>query len=193
MPRAKEFDPERALEQAMELFWQKGYEATSVQDLVDRMGINRFSLYDTFGSKHALFLKALDRYRDRVVGAALRGLEGPAAGLSVIRDYFDSTIEFGSSKRGWMGCLMTNCAAELVPHDDEAAVKVQAHLRRLENAFYRQLRVARAAGDLKTGASPRDLARFLAGAVQGLGVMCRASVGKRALKSYVETTLSVLG
>ncbi len=64
MPRVKEFDPDQALDRAMELFWRKGYEATSVQDLVEHMGINRFSLYDTFGSKHELFMAALDRYSE---------------------------------------------------------------------------------------------------------------------------------
>lgn len=190
MPRTKEFDPDCALDSAMQLFWEKGYEATSVQDLVERMEINRFSLYSTFGSKHDLFLKALDRYRDRVVSEALRAMEDTDGGLALIRRYFQATLKFVSSKQGWHGCLMTNSAVEL-PHDLEAGAKVQAHLKRLEDAFYRQLRHAQRTGELNSKRRPRELARYLTGVAQGLGVLSRGSPGRRALKSYVDTALSI--
>jgi TetR/AcrR family transcriptional repressor of nem operon len=176
----------------MQLFWEKGYEATSVQDLVERIGINRFSLYDTFGSKHDLFLKALDRYRDQVVTGALRAMEESVGGLALIRSYFDATLRFVGSKQGWKGCLMTNSAVELSPRDDRAATKVEAHLKRLEDAFYRQLSIARRTGELKTKRKPRELARFLTGAAQGLGVLSKGAPGRRTLQSYVDTALSVL-
>ncbi len=87
---------------------------------------------------------------------------------------------------------MTNSAVELSPHDSQAATKVQAHLKRLEDAFYRQLCVARRTGELKTKRKPRELARFLTGAAQGLGVLSKGAPGRRALQSYVDTALSVL-
>jgi TetR/AcrR family transcriptional repressor of nem operon len=159
----------------MQLFWEKGYEATSVQDLVEGMGINRFSLYDTFGSKHDLFLKALDRYRDQVVTGALQAMEESDGGLTLIRRYFDSMLRFVGSRHGWKGCLMTNSAVEL-----------------LEDAFCRQLSIARRTGELKSKRQPRELARFLTGAAQGLGVLSKGAPGRRALQSYVDTVLSVL-
>jgi TetR/AcrR family transcriptional repressor of nem operon len=176
----------------MQLFWEKGYEATSVQDLVEGMGINRFSLYDTFGSKHDLFLKALDRYRDQVVTGALQAMEESDGGLTLIRRYFDSMLRFVGSRHGWKGCLMTNSAVELSPRDDRAAKKVGAHLERLEDAFCRQLSIARRTGELKSKRQPRELARFLTGAAQGLGVLSKAAPSRRALQSYVDTALSVL-
>lgn len=191
MPRSKEFDPDHALDRAMRLFWEKGYEATSVQDLVEGMDINRFSLYSTFGSKHDLFLKALDRYRDQVVSAALKAMEETDGGLQLIRRYFDATLKFVNSKQGWQGCLMTNSAVEL-PHDVEAGPKIQAHLKRLEDAFHRQLSVAQRTGELQTERRPRELARYLTGVTQGLGVLSKGSPGRRALKSYVDTALSIL-
>lgn len=175
----------------MRLFWEKGYEATSVQDLVERMEINRFSLYDTFGSKHDLFLKALDRYRDRVVSAALKAMEETDGGLALIHRYFDATLKFVGSNQGWQGCLMTNSAVEL-PHDIEASAKIQAHLKRLEGAFYRQLRYSQRTGQLKTKRRPRELARYLTGVSQGLGVLAKGSPGRRALHGYVATALSIL-
>lgn len=192
MPRLKAFDPDRALDSAMQLFWERGYEATSVQDLVERMGINRFSLYETFGSKHDLFLKTLDRYRDEVVARALRAMEASDGGLDLIRDYFAATLRFVSSTQGWKGCLMTNSAVELSPHDKSAGTKVRAHLKRLEDAFHRQLAIARRTGQLKSRRRPRELARFLTGVAQGLGVLSKGEPGRRALMSYVNTALAVL-
>ena len=192
MPRPKQFDPDQALRRAMELFWEKGYEATSVQDLVDSMGINRFSLYGAFGSKHDLFIASLDRYSDEVVTDGLAGLEGAEEGIPAIRRYFEAKLGSFVSESRPMGCLMTNSAVEMAPHDSEAGAKVSAHLKRMENAFYRQLLSAQADGELKNGQNPRDLARYLTGAAQGLGVMMMAGQDRRALRAYVDTILSAL-
>ncbi len=192
MPRAKEFNPDQALQRAMELFWKKGYEATSVQDLVEQMGINRFSLYSTFGSKHALFIAALDRYRDEIVTDGVAVLEGSEEGIPAIRRYFNDALRFFASARGRRGCLMTNSAVEMAPHDRKAAEKVSAHLERLENAFYRQLLKAQKDGDLDKSRNICDWARFLTGAAQGLGVMMKAGQDRHALEGYVDTVLSAL-
>jgi hypothetical protein len=119
-------------------------------------------------------------------------MEESGGGLTLIRRYLDATLRFVGSKQGWKGCLMTNSAVELSPHDDRAAMKVGAHLKRLEDAFYRQLSIARRTGELETKRTPRELARFLTGAAQGLGVLSKAAPGRRALQSYVDTALSVL-
>ena len=117
MPRPKAFDPDAALQKAMHVFWERGYEATSVQDLVEGMGINRFSLYSTFGNKHQLFVTVLERYC-ATIGANLVGdLEHSAAGLTAIRQFFTRLVDFFASAKGWRGCLMTNTAVELAPHD----------------------------------------------------------------------------
>ena len=90
MPRPKSFDPDHALDRAMCAFWKKGYASTSISDLTKAMGINKFSLYSTFGDKRAVFLAALDRYSAQVVGTLLDTLENPESGLAEIRGYFDS-------------------------------------------------------------------------------------------------------
>ena len=89
MARPKGFDPAVALDRAAAVFWENGYAATSVQDLVDRMGINRFSLYDTFGDKRALYLAALDHYQRKRGERLIRVLEETPDGLAAIRAYFD--------------------------------------------------------------------------------------------------------
>lgn len=193
MPRSKAFDPDVALQKAMQIFWERGYEATSVEDLVQGMGINRFSLYSTFGDKHQLFVAVLERYSATIVAALMRDLEHAAAGLADIRRFFTCLVEFFASARGWRGCLITNTAIELAPHDPQAAAKVQAYVVRLEEAFYRVLLQAQQTQQLASSHACRDLARFLAGSALGLGVLAKTSPSRQALEGYAAVVVSVLG
>ena len=192
MPRSKAFDPDEALHKAMQVFWERGYEATSVQDLVQGIGINRFSLYSTFGGKHQLFVAALERYRDTIVADLVGELEQSTAGLAAIRQFFERLVNFFASAKGWRGCLITNTAVELAPHDPQAAAKVQAYVVRLEEAFYRVLLQAQQAQQLAAAHACRDLARFLTGSALGLGVLAKTSPGRQALEGYSRVILSVL-
>lgn len=192
MPRRKQFDPDRALNQAMELFWERGYEGTSVQDLLDRLGINRFSLYAAFGSKRSLFLRALDRYRDSVATEWLGRLEAPDAGLEEVRAYFHASVRRLSGPNGWRACLMLNSAVERVPHDQRAAEKVRAHLERLERAFRAALEQAQGRSQMRAGHDPVRLARYLTGSVQGLGVLAKIYGDPKVLEDYTAQVLAVL-
>ena len=192
MPRPKAFDPDEVLHKAMQVFWERGYEATSMQDLVECMGINRFSLYSTFGDKHQLFLAALARYRDKVVARLVDELERSDAGLAAIRQFFTRLIDSFASAQGWRGCLITNTAVELAPHDPHAASTVQAHVVRLEEAFSRVLLQAQQTHALAATHSCRNLARFLTGSALGLGVLAKTTPGRQALEGYVSVVLSVL-
>ena len=192
MPRTKEFNPDRVLDKAMQVFWEKGYESTSMQDLVNRMGINRFSIYSSFGDKHQLFLKALDRYRDEIIPSGIGILEQFERGTEAIREFFKMSLEFFLSRRGRHGCLMINSTVELAPNDRMAARRVNAHSHRVEKAFYRALAYERNHGNYRGKQNIRDIARFLTGALLGLGAMARGAVGRPVLESYVKVSLSVL-
>ena len=192
MARHKEFDREEVLDRAMVLFWERGYEATSVQDLGDRPGIGRASLYGTFGDNHALFLAALDRY-GRVQGPLLAGvLESPGAAKAKLRLVFERVAEEAVSEDGRRGCLLVNSAVELAPHDRDTARKIDAALMGAEEALYGFLVRARAAGEIPPDKDPRSLSRFLWNAVQGLRVTARAGARKEAIDDVVNVTLSVL-
>ncbi len=193
MPRPKAFDPDEVLSKAMQLFWERGYEATSIEDLVACMGINRFSLYSTFGDKHQLFLAALARYRATVVARLIEDLERSEAAVAAIRQFFMRLVAAFASDQGCRGCFITNTAVERAPHDPEAAATVQAHVVRLEEAFARVLLHAQQTHDLTTAYACRDLARFLTGAALGLGVLAKTAPGRPALEGYVTVALSVLG
>ena len=192
MPRRRQFDPLEALQQAMELFWEKGYEATSVQDLLDGMGINRFSLYDTFQGKRELFEAALSRYLEEQVEPQVREMREGPEGYGSIRRYFDRLVARAAGPAGWWGCLMVNTAVELAPRDRNAAKRLREFMDVIEDAFYRALARARKAGEIKSVVPASILARFLAGTVLSLQVMARSRTPMKDLQRHVNLGLSIL-
>lgn len=192
MVRTKEFDPDTALDAALDLFWERGYEATSVQDLVDHLGIGRGSLYATFGSKHELYLKALDRYlRSRDPDPiALLGRPGPAlpAVRTLVRTYADEAARDVRRR----GCMIVNAAMERVPGDPVVTRRVQASWRALERALAAALTRARDQGELAADKDPAAIARYLLVVLQGLRVVGKAGPGAARLRDAAELALSVL-
>lgn len=192
MARTKEFSPDTALTRAMDLFWCRGYEATSVEDLLEGMGIGRGSLYGTFGDKRALFLAALDRYRDEQAGQLIRALDEAPSVREALRDVFERVVQVAAADPRRRGCLMANTAVELAPHDPEVAERVRANAARIEEVFVRALARGQAAGDIGDRHDPRALARFLINSFQGLQVMARAGSDRSTLEDVVGVTLAAL-
>ena len=191
--RQKEFDREAALECAMEVFWTKGYATTSIEDLVARMGIQRGSLYGTFGDKRALFLAALDHYQRVVVRELFDALEAPGSGVGAIRRFFRLRVDRSLDRSRPHGCLVTNSAVELSRRDRGAAARVGGALAKIEAAFLRALERARAAGEVAPTRDLRALARFLTSSAQGLSVMAKTCPDRAVLEDIVEVVLAVLG
>jgi TetR/AcrR family transcriptional regulator, transcriptional repressor for nem operon len=190
--RTKEFEPDRALDSAMDLFWRQGYEATSVHDLLAEMGIGRGSMYDTFGDKRTLFLAALDRFEETRVSRADGILASSASAVEGIRRLFETTIEGLVSYEPRRGCLLANTAVELAPHDEEVAGRISRYVRRTEDAFERALVRGRAAGEVPANKDPKALARFLVSTLHGVRVLARAGVDRTVLDDSVRTALEVL-
>ena len=192
MARPKAFDREQALLAAMQVFWVKGYEATSLDDLLAAMKIGRQSLYDTFGDKRALFMEALGRYRE-LTDAYLRGClaDAPTVKAAFQRLFMQVVDEPEAHQR--RGCLLINSAVELAPHDPETAQIVVAHQRATERLFRRGLELAQERGELPADRDVRALARYLVSAIQGLRVMAKADPNKAALRDVVGVALGVLG
>lgn len=191
MARQKEFDRDRVLDKAMNLFWYKGYEATSVQELVEGMGINRGSLYDTFGDKHSLFLAVLDRYSD-IAAAPLQALEQADAGVEAICQFFRGLEMALTAGEPCKGCLIANAMVELALHDPQAAQKVSAYMARMEQGFYQALVRACDRGEIAADNNPRALARFFTSSSIGLSTTAKAVTDRHILKDIVDTILSVL-
>ncbi|MBE9170632.1 TetR/AcrR family transcriptional regulator [Pleurocapsales cyanobacterium LEGE 06147] len=192
MARHKEFDRQKALEKAMETFWRYGYEGTSIQDLVESMGLNRGSLYDTFGDKRSLFLAAIAHYDETVVEKIVTRLEAPDTSKQAIINYFEDLIEGAATDKTRRGCLLTNTAIELCPHDADTAKRIATNLERIENAFHHALQRAVAKGELKNIDDLKALARYLTCTLQGLRVICKVNPHREVLKDITQIALSIL-
>ncbi|MFI6102835.1 TetR/AcrR family transcriptional regulator [Streptomyces sp. NPDC051310] len=193
MARTKEFDPDAALQSALELFWERGYEATSMADLVDRLGIGRASIYATFGSKHELYLKAMDRYAETREPDLVVQLSQPGPALPAVRAVVRRfAAEASSDEERLVGCFFTNTAAELAPHDRAATRRVEISWEHIETALHSALVRAQAQGELPADRAPRALARTLLVLLQGIRIVGKASGDPARVRDAAEQTLALL-
>ena len=188
MPRPKSFDRDQVLEQAMNLFWDSGYGATSIQDLENHLGINRVSLYREFGSKHDLFLAALDNYSDEVISSGLAVLTSSSDGLASIQRFFEMTLE-ALEEGNWRSCLMSNSASELARHDRDTARRTEQVMARVERAFLSALTRARVLGELASDVDLPSLAQYLGTLQVGLGLMGKATADPTRLRNTTDVVL----
>jgi TetR/AcrR family transcriptional repressor of nem operon len=191
MGRVRGFDVEEALDVALELFWQQGYEGTPIQALCRAMGLQPGSVYAAFGSKRDLFVAALRRYVETVSAEAVDRINGASSGLQGLREYFGHLVDAMVDGKRARGCLVTNSLVEFAARDAELAGMFQLHLARLQTSFAAALARARAEGELRPGAGP-DSAGMLVAVVQGMNVMAKSRPGRRALQDVVDATLAGL-
>lgn len=191
MPRTKEFDPDAALDLALDIFWRRGYEGTSLRDLLDGMEISRQSLYDTFGDKRSLFIKVLGRYEALAMEGLAQHLEGQGS-VAAVRGYCEFFMAgiVRDARRG--SCLMANTAIEVGPADAEIQAIVRTYFNRVEGLLFAALAGAREAGQLPADADLRPLARHVVNALHGLGIMGRAGASGPMLRQMLGVALSVL-
>ncbi|UCH48825.1 MAG: TetR/AcrR family transcriptional regulator [Betaproteobacteria bacterium] len=192
MGRTKQFDKQAALDGAMQLFWAKGFHGTSMQDLVDNLGVNRQSLYDTFGGKHELFEAALERYRELQALPMRRLLEKEGSVAEILRSFFQEMVSGMLNTEG-KGCLMVNSTTELASQDEAVFGTCSANARQLEAAFTGLIVRAQQSGEIPEDRSPVQLARFLLSTMNGLAVTAKATRDRKVLNDVVEVALSALG
>ena len=192
MPWEKQFDVDAALTQAMEAFWARGYEATSLHDLVACMGINRGSLYATFGDKRSLFIQALRRYDAVYRQAWVEALGAAPSAKRAILDAFEAVIASVLKDGARDGCLLVNTALELSPHDPEISEIVRAGLAEMEGFFRRMVVKGQAAGEIPAGLDAVEAARALLGLFIGLRVLSRSRPEKALLRSIARQAEALL-
>jgi TetR/AcrR family transcriptional regulator, transcriptional repressor for nem operon len=192
MPWEKEFDVQQTLQRAMQVFWSRGYEATSVQDLLDHMGIHRGSLYATFGDKRALFLAALRLYDSDCRKAQLEAIERVHVGKAAIQALFDGWVDTLVHDRARSGCFLTNTALEMAAHDSEVAALVAASQSDIESFFQRLVRRAQSLGEIAPQRDPVVLARGLLATLVGLLVLGRSRPEPALLRSIVQGAMASL-
>lgn len=192
MARPREFDVDSALEHAMDVFWSKGYEATSLDDLCNATGLSRSSLYATFGSKRELLLQTVDRYVElrapRIEAILEQSANLPEGIAALLREFIDQIVA-GAGRRG---CFLGNCAAELPSGDPTALARVRQGLERMEATFRHGLAEAQRRGELPSGADVDALARFLTASFQGLRLVGKVNPDRAVLEDIAATMLQCL-
>lgn len=193
MPWEKQFNPDAALDKAMHAFWAQGYEATSMQDLTKCMGINRGSLYATFGDKRRLFIQALRHYDDQHREAWARKLllraGSPRKAITMV---FEDAIERLTQPGARDGCLLVNTALELSAHDDEISEIVGEGLRQMEKFFRTMIEDAQELGDVPAHVAPLDTARSLLSLLLGLRVLSRSRPEPALFRSVAKQADAIL-
>ena len=192
MPRPKQFDPDAALDRAVEVFWTHGYDGTSVQTLVDGLGISRSSLYDTFGDKDRLFLAALDRYRSRQTRALREALSADGPALDALRAFFHDAAARAADAQGPAGCFLANAAAERAHCCGATAKRVDVNRRRMAETLREAVARAQAEGDVPASRDADAAAHHLLVVAFGLNAAAQAGATADALRAAADAALDAL-
>lgn len=192
MPRPREFDETAALEAAMECFWQRGYEATSLRDLTASMGLTAPSLYNAFGDKEELFARALERYLDRTTRDRLRRLEDLVAPKEALHRFFAEIVEHSIKDRQRKGCFLVNSALEVAPHHAACRAVIAEQFGKIEAFFKRCIRAAQADKTVPPRVDADDTARLLLGVLLGVRVLARTTPNCDVLEGVVRPALALL-
>jgi TetR/AcrR family transcriptional regulator, transcriptional repressor for nem operon len=191
MPWEKQFDKGEVLAKVLDAFWQRGYEATSMQDLVDHTGVNRGSLYATYGDKRALFMASLERYDDNRRNM-LAALEKRADPRDAIRDVFMAFARDLSKTNGNRGCFITNTALELSAHDGRIRKFVSEAQIDVEAFFERMVRKGQVGGQFAKDLLPDRAAKGLLASMLGFVVLVRSRPDPILLNAIVDGAIRAL-
>ncbi|MEM9906083.1 MAG: TetR/AcrR family transcriptional regulator [Cyanobacteria bacterium P01_D01_bin.44] len=188
--RPREFNIQAALDQAVQVFYVKGYEATTLEDLTQAMGIQRPSLYAAFGNKEALFLKVLERYRSQSVQGSQAALEEEPNGQNAIAAFLAQIAEYHITSDG-LGCLIVNSSVDCQPCQGEICDRIRHLHDQNEAMIYQRLQRALTDGDLPAQTDIRGLAQFYNGVIQGMAVLARAQKKPDAVRQMVKFAMKV--
>lgn len=189
MPWQKQFDTGAVLDKAMQAFWSRGYEATSMQDLVACTGVNRASLYATYGDKHALFLASLRAFAETVHHRRLADLEAAYGPREAIRQSLLAFVPRDGDPTPPAGCFLTNTALELAAHDPDAGRIVAAAQKQTEAWYARMIKKGKAAGEIAPHVKPADAASALLACVIGISVLSRSRPERALLQAIAEDAI----
>lgn len=191
MARTREFDRDIALDRALRLFWLKGYDSTSMQNLVDETGVNRASMYATFGNKHALFQAALERYNEFVENDFLAPLRENGPARKRIEGFLRSVIESQISGEH-PACLMIKSSLAVNPGSQETRDQIDRFIRSVDDAFLQAVKEAQAGGEIAPERNPDELARYLTYTLQSLIVSAAMRRSRAVTESHLRNALEAL-
>jgi TetR/AcrR family transcriptional repressor of nem operon len=190
--RPLEFDPDVALAAATQLFWRKGYESTSMHDLLDTMQLSKSSLYQAFGSKQALFERCMTHYGDSMIGYLRGALAEAPSGLAFIRLFLESVLDEARGVCEARGCLVLNTANEFARRDPRITEAVAVGLGRFHGVMLEAVQRSQREGDIAPERDAAMLANFLVSNMSGLKTLSKAGADEASLHGIIELVLKAL-
>jgi TetR/AcrR family transcriptional repressor of nem operon len=190
--RPRNFDSEQALESATQVFWSKGFEATSLADLIEAMEISKSSFYQTFESKHKLFQDCLDYYQGSFIVSMTDSLLQAKSGRAFIENIFKAMPDKAKSSCDRRGCLIQNCVSELAQRDPVIAKVIAKSIKKITAVFLSAVKRAQQEGDISNNKKPLPLARYLLSSMNGLTTMIKAGASPTEVKEVTQVVLTAL-
>ena len=190
--RPLQFDPEQVLDAAMQVFWASGYDATSLQDLLQAMRLSKSSFYQAFGSKQQLFERCLRRYREQTAQTLMGRLDALGSGRRFIAELLESAVDEARSEQKPRGCLVMNTANEFAQRDPEVAAWVQKGVNRFKGIFETAVRRSQDQGEIPPERDPETLALYLVSSMSGIKTLVKAGLDDQSADRIVGVILSAL-
>jgi len=192
MARTKDFDENEVLAKAIQLFWYKGYNGTSMQDLVDGLGISRSSLYDTYTDKHTLFVKSLESYQASASGKMQEIISNSGSAKDTVKKLLEFVTNELLDDKQQKGCFIVNAEVEVAPHDAEVNNLVCKNDQQMEEVFYLVIKKGQDDGEIKNQQDARALSRFIFNTVKGIRVTAKSTIDKSVFDDIIKLTVSAL-
>ena len=192
MARAKDFNEREVLDKAVCLFWHKGYNGTSMQDLVDALELSRSSIYDTYTDKRSLYLKALSHYQESAGARLTKVLSSSKPAKVKIKQLLELVTSDLLSDKQHKGCFMVNAEVELATHDEKVKEIVCKNEKHIEETFRQAIQAGQKSGEIQSKGDARALARFLLNTVKGIRVSAKTSTDTAMFNDIIKTAVSVL-
>ncbi|WP_295767569.1 TetR/AcrR family transcriptional regulator [uncultured Mucilaginibacter sp.] len=192
MARSKDFDENEVLCKAMQLFWQKGYNATSMQDLVDTLGISRSSLYDTYTDKHTLFLKTLESYQLSGAAKIQNIISSGKSAKETIKNLLELATNDLTDDSQQRGCFMVNAEIEVASTNKEVNEVICRNDEQMEKAIYQVIQSGQENGEVSSKHDAISLSRFVLNALKGMRVTAKSTTNKDFFNNIINLTIAAL-
>lgn len=190
MARSKEFEVNEVLDKAMKIFWEQGYEKTSMSDLVEHMGIHRRSIYDTFDDKHTLFLQAMDRYKGKISATLLAEIKASKTAVEALHNIYGLMISEAEDTPS--GCLIVNSAVELGTRDSDVDTRSLESFNDTERMFEQIIEWGQRDGEFSSDHDAKEMAEYLHNISVGIRAMARTSTDKVKLNRIINASIKLL-
>jgi TetR/AcrR family transcriptional regulator, transcriptional repressor for nem operon len=192
MARSKDFDESEVLAKAVKLFWLKGYNGTSMQEMVDALGISRSSLYDTYVDKHTLYLKALEYYQTTSYAQINNILQKTPSARDTLKQLLELIANSLVSDKQHKGCFMLNAEVEIASQDPEVMDRVCKNDRQIENVLYETIKKGQKSGEISSKQDAKMLTRFFVNTIKGIRVSAKSTTDRSFFDGIIQTSLSLL-